>query len=223
MSKHLNHSCLSRKCLKCLFAVFKRSESWLRWICNPAFPRRRLEAELEKTWCTKTQVGPGFMDSNDPRQEPQGWAPGVAWPSWILGFCCYWYLFRKDCEKGMLSVVGFTWISVVQLNLQTQRTCISWFDFFPRLFLTRSYRKGFERWEASGPGCAGLRFGKSKRSKKHVLNGFPFEPQQIGETWSILDTQLIPTPSCIWNPNIFSGCKLRQMVCSQALGRLKGW
>ena len=97
-------------------------------------------------------------------------------PQVLLGHLEFW------CFVAIFSVVGFTRISVVQLNLQTQRNHISLLAFcFPRLFLTRSYRKGFETWEASGPGWAGLQFRKSRDQTSIPLNGFPFELQQIGK------------------------------------------
>ena len=119
------------------------------------------ESRAAKNMVHKTQVGPGswirMTQDKSLKDEPQV----------LLGHLEFWVaiFFRKDFEKGLLSVVGFRRISVVQLNLQTQRSHMSLLAFFPRLFLTRSYRKGFERWEASGPGCAGLRFRKSKDQK----------------------------------------------------------
>ena len=61
-------------------------------------------------------------------------------PQVLLGHPEFWVaiFFRKDFEKGLLSVVGFRLISVVQLNLLTQRIhrhhCLHVF-FFPEAFL----------------------------------------------------------------------------------------
>ena len=163
----------------------------------------------------------GLMDSNDPRQEPQGWAPGVAWPSWILGFCCY--LFQKGFWERHVVSCGFH----VNFFCSAESSDPAESHHFLHVFFSWgvSWRdpigKALKHGRLLGQG--GQRFGKSRDQKSILLNDFPFELQQIGETWSILDTQLIPTPTCIWNPMLFLGCKLRRMVCSQALGRWKGW
>ena len=52
--------------------------------------------------------------------------------------------------------------------------------------MTRSYRKGFETWEASGQGWAGLQFRKSRDQTSIPLNGFPFELQHIGKLEAFL-------------------------------------
>ena len=213
MSKRLNHSCLCLKCLKCLkclFAVFKRSKSGgISWMPFGG---------------AQNSGRTGLMDSNDPRQEPQGWAPGVAWPSWILGFCCY--LFRKDCEweRHVVSCgfhVNFCCSAESSDPAESQTSLSSRVLFSWGVSWHDPIGKALKHGRLLGQGVQGCGLGKAEINK--YLNGFPFELQQIGDTWSILDTQLIPTPSYIWNKNIFPGCKLRRMVCSQALGRWKGW
>ena len=160
----------------------------------------------KKTWC-KTQVGPGsWHETRASRMNPRCCLAilnsGVLLVSFQTGLrerhvisCRFHANFRCSAESSdPVESHHFLYILVL---------CF----FFPRLFLTRSYRKGFERWEASGPGWAGLRFRKGRNQTSIPLNGFPFELQQIGklEAFLIHNSSQVPHAFGI---TIFCGCKL---------------
>ena len=158
----------------------------------------------KKTWC-KTQVGPGswIKMTRDKRLKNE--------PQVLLGHLEFWCLVGISSERSARKACYQLWVSREFLFSRIFRpsgiTSLSLLIFFPRLFLTRSYRKGFETWEASGPGWAGLQFRKSRNQTSIPLNGFPFELQQIGklEAFLIHNSSQVPHAFGI---TIFCGCKL---------------
>ena len=200
-SKSLRYSCLARKCLKCLFAVLKRSESWLRWVCNPAFYGWRLEAELKK------HVAELRSDQ----------AHGLEWPktraSRMSPRCCLAIL-----NSGVLLLSfqkGLRERHVVSCGLHANFCCSAESSDSAESHSLLVCFRGFS-WQ-----------GRIEKALKHgrllgqggqgcCLGRFSFPTATNWEIWSILDTQLISTPSCIWNPKFF-------WLQVQAIGRWNGW